>query len=66
MVDLPFNVIKAHLVAVFVFFVTAALFIEIIFGKLTAAKQQAILLLLWDATNLGEKLVANHHWTNSP
>ena len=32
LVNLPFNAIKAHLVAVFVFFVTAASFIEIIFS----------------------------------
>ena len=32
LVDLPFNAIKVHLVAVFVFFVTAASFIEIIFS----------------------------------
>ena len=32
LVNLPFNTIKAHLVAVFVFFATATSFIEIIFS----------------------------------
>ena len=43
--NLPFNAIKLNLVAIFVFFVTAALFIEIISSLVTVAKWEAILFL---------------------
>ena len=43
--NLPFIVVKPNFVVIFVFFVTAASFIEIISSLVTVAKRQAILFL---------------------
>ena len=43
--NLPFNAVKPKFAAIYVFFLTAASFIEIVSSQVTVAKREAILFL---------------------
>ena len=56
--NLPFNAVKPNIVAIFVYFVTAASFIEISSSLVTVVKREAV-LFLFGCSEVNSTLLAN-------